>query len=103
MARQKIREFDAKKLLLENLQQEYQALLIDSHTTIENLPTQYPWLLQQKLVIKPDQLFGKRGKLGLVLLNADFSQIKEYLKDYMNKKVTIGKATDKFTHFLIEP
>ncbi|HLD39860.1 MAG TPA: ATP citrate lyase citrate-binding domain-containing protein [Candidatus Nanoarchaeia archaeon] len=103
MARQKIREFDAKKLLLENLQQEYQALLIDSHTTIENLPTQYPWLLQQKLVIKPDQLFGKRGKLGLVLLDADFQQVKEYLKQHLNREITIGKATDKLTHFLIEP
>ena len=103
MARQKIREFDAKKLLLENLQQEYQAVLIDSHTNIENLPMQHPWLLQQNLVIKPDLLFGKRGKLGLVLLNANLQQVKEYLKQHLNKEITIGKATDKLTHFLIEP
>ena len=103
MARVKIREFDAKKLLLENLKQEYKAALIDSNTSLDTLPLQHPWLLQEKLIIKPDQLFGKRGKLGLVLLNGDFSQIKEYLKEHLNKEITIGKATDKLTHFLIEP
>jgi len=103
MARVKIREFDAKKLLLKYLKQEYQAVLIDPSTNLENLPAQHPWLLQEKLVIKPDQLFGKRGKLGLVLLNADFQQVKEYLQQYLNKEITIGKATDRLTHFLIEP
>ncbi|MEK6939960.1 MAG: ATP-grasp domain-containing protein, partial [Nanoarchaeota archaeon] len=103
MARVKIREFDAKRLLLQNLKQEYKGILIDSNTDLETLPQQYPWLLQEKLVIKPDQLFGKRGKLGLVLLNADFNQAKEYLKENLNKEITIGKATDKLTHFLIEP
>ena len=103
MARVKIREFDAKKLLLENLHQEYKAVLIDSTTNIDTLQQQYPWLLEEKLVIKPDQLFGKRGKLGLVLLNADFQQIKHYLQLHLNREITIGKATDKLTHFLIEP
>ena len=103
MARVKIREYDAKKLLLENLQQEYRAVVMDSTTNVDTLPQQHPWLLQDKLVIKPDQLFGKRGKLGLVLLNADFQQVKEYLKEHLNKEITIGKSTDKLTHFLIEP
>ncbi len=103
MARVKIREFDAKKLLLEKLKQDYKGILIDNSTNLESLPQQYPWLLQEKLVIKPDQLFGKRGKLGLVLLNANFQQVKEYLKEYFNKEITIGKATDRLTHFLVEP
>src|SRR3989344_3948313 len=103
MARVKIREFDAKKLILEKLHQEYQGLLIDSATEVNTLPLQHPWLLNQKLAIKPDQLFGKRGKLGLVLLKADFKQVNEYLKKYLNQEIPIGKATDKLTHFLIEP
>ena len=103
MARQKIREYDAKRLLLENLKQEYRAIPIDSSTTLDTLPPKHPWLLQERLVIKPDQLFGKRGKLGLVLLNADFPQVKEYLQQHLNKEMTIGKAVDKLTHFLIEP
>jgi len=103
MARVKIREFDAKNLLLKNLKQEYLAVLVDQDTDLNILSQQHPWLLNNKLVIKPDQLFGKRGKLGLVLLNADFQQVKEYLQQYLNKEITIGKATDKLTHFLIEP
>ena len=78
-------------------------ILIEPATNLEKLPKEYPWLLQEKLVIKPDQLFGKRGKLGLVLLDADFNQVKQYLQEHMNKEITIGKATDKLTHFLIEP
>src|SRR3989338_6097929 len=103
MASVKIREFDAKNLLLKNLKQEYLAVLVDPDTDLNILSQQHPWLLNNKLVIKPDQLFGKRGKLGLVLLNADFQQVKEYLQQYLNKEITIGKATDKLTHFLIEP
>lgn len=103
MARVKIREFDAKKLLLENLKQEYKGALIDPSTNLETLPQQHPWLAKEKLVIKPDQLFGKRGKLGLVLLDADFNQIKEYLRQHLNKEITIRNVTDDLTHFLIEP
>src|SRR3989344_6176766 len=103
MARVKIREFDAKRLLLENLKQEYRGILVDSSTDLNALPQRYHWLLEEKLVIKPDQLFGKRGKLGLVLLDATLEQVKEYLLDHMNKEITIGKVTDKLTHFLIEP
>jgi|SRR3989344_2142986 len=103
MARVKIREFDAKKLILAKLNQEYKGILIDSATDLEQLSLQHPWILQEKLTVKPDQLFGKRGKLGLVLLNADFNQVKEYLKENVNKEIAIGKTTDKLTHFLIEP
>src|SRR3989344_1545048 len=103
MARVKIREFEAKKLLLKNLKQEYRGILVDSSTNLNVLAQQYPWILQEKLVVKPDQLFGKRGKLGLVLLDADFQSVKEYLQQNMGREFTIGKATDKLTHFLIEP
>ncbi|MDP3698694.1 MAG: ATP citrate lyase citrate-binding domain-containing protein [Nanoarchaeota archaeon] len=103
MARVKIREFDAKNLILAKLNRIYKGILIDSTTNLEQLSLQYPWILQEKLTVKPDQLFGKRGKLGLVLLNADFQQVKGYLQRHLNKEITIGKATDKLTHFLIEP
>ncbi|MEK6899610.1 MAG: ATPase, partial [Nanoarchaeota archaeon] len=103
MARQKIREYDAKKLILSDLKQNYKGILIEPATDLENLPKEYPWLLEKKLVIKPDQLFGKRKKLGLVLLDADFQQVKQYLQEHMNKEFTICKATDRLTHFLIEP
>ena len=101
MARVKIREYDAKGLLLEKLGfPSYKGVLITPETNLESLSA---WTRNEKLTVKPDQLFGKRGKLGLVLLNADFQQVKEYLKQHLNKEITIGKATGTLTHFLIEP
>ena len=52
---------------------------------------------------KPDQLFGKRKKHNLVLLNADFNTVREWITNHRNKEVTIGNATGELTHFLIEP
>lgn len=111
MARQKIREYDAKRILAAHLEHysagkiniSFQSILIGPHTNLEDLPTIHPWILEQKLAIKPDQLFGRRGKLGLVLLNASFEEVKAYLTTNRNKQITIGKATDTLTHFLIEP
>ncbi|MCK4429362.1 MAG: ATPase, partial [Candidatus Aenigmarchaeota archaeon] len=50
-----------------------------------------------------DQLFGKRGKHGLIKANATFDEAREWIKERMNKEVTVGRVTDKLTHFLIEP
>lgn len=40
---------------------------------------------QTKLVVKPDCLFGKRGKHDLVGLNLDFAQAEQFIKARMNK------------------
>ncbi len=77
--------------------------LIDPQTSIDDLAKQNPWLKNEKLVVKPDQLIGKRGKHKLILLNATFEEAKKGLNERMNRDVTIGKVTDKLTHFLIEP
>ena len=52
---------------------------------------------------KQDKLLGKRGKLGLVLAQAPFLEVADYLNHHRNKEITIGRATDQLTHFLIEP
>jgi ATP citrate (pro-S)-lyase len=49
--------------------------------------SQQPWLLTTKLVVKPDMLFGKRGKSGLVALNLDFDQVKEFVKERLGVEV----------------
>lgn len=81
----------------------FNSILVSPDVNLETLPALYPWLLEQKLVVKPDQLFGKRGKLGLVLLDADYEQVKNFIKNHSQQDITIGKATDKLTHFIIEP
>ncbi len=104
MARYKLREYDAKRILAENIGGIHvQNLLVAPNTNLNSLPQEHSWLLTTKLIVKPDQLFGKRKQLGLVLVNADFGQVKEFILNHQNKPLTIGKATDILTHFLIEP
>lgn len=40
-----------------------------------------------RLVVKPDMLFGKRGKSGLVGLNLDLAQVAEFVKERIGKEV----------------
>ncbi|HIH13465.1 TPA: ATPase [Candidatus Woesearchaeota archaeon] len=107
MASKKIREYDAKRLILARLPKgiaaAYRGVLVGPTTKLDALPKQFPWLVKEKLAVKPDQLFGKRKQYNLVLLHSDFAGVKKFILAHRNKKVTIGKATDALTHFLIEP
>jgi ATP-citrate lyase beta-subunit len=78
-------------------------VLVDPKTKINDLPKKYKWLNKEKLVVKPDQLFGKRGKHGLIIANATFEDVKKWITQRMNKETTVGRVTDKLTHFIIEP
>ena len=111
MAQRGIREFRGKKMMAKYWTEYFPNLakydgkivLVDPQRDMDELAKQNPWLKQEKLVVKPDQLIGKRGKHNLILLNATFDEAKKWLNERMNKDVTIGKVTDKLTHFLIEP
>jgi ATP-citrate lyase beta-subunit len=111
MAQRGIREYDGKKMLA-NYWTEYiskdfkfpgKVALVDPKTKLDDLPKKYTWLKDEKLVVKPDQLFGKRGKHGLIKANATYPEVKKWIKERMNKETKVGKVTDKLTHFLIEP
>jgi len=62
-----------------------------------------PWLTSQKLVVKPDQLIKRRGKLGLIKVNADFPTVKTWVAEKMAQNQKIGKATGKLRKFIVEP
>lgn len=53
---------------------------MNESTEFTELTNQEPWLSSTKLVVKPDMLFGKRGKSGLVALNLDLAQVAEFVK-----------------------
>lgn len=53
-----------------------------------------PWLSSSKLVVKPDMLFGKRGKSGLVALNLDLAQVAEFVKEQLGKEVNVTTLLD---------
>lgn len=57
-------------------------------TDFTELTNKEPWLSSTKLVVKPDMLFGKRGKSGLVALNLDLAQVAEFVKKRLGVEVT---------------
>jgi ATP-citrate lyase beta-subunit len=111
MAQRGIREYDGKKMLAKYWSEYFstsfsypgKVVLVDPETKLDALPKKYKWLTTEKLVVKPDQLFGKRGKHGLIKADATFSEVKKWVKQRMNKDTKVGKVTDKLTHFIIEP
>jgi len=110
MAQRGIREYEGKKMLARYWSEYFKGIkkyegklaLVNPKTDMDALIKENPWLRKEKLVVKPDQLFGKRGKHNLILLDATFEQVKDWIKERMNKEITIGKATDKLSHFLIQ-
>ncbi|MFH0799500.1 MAG: ATP citrate lyase citrate-binding domain-containing protein [Pseudomonadota bacterium] len=111
MAQRGIREYDAKRMLATELPRflggkfayEGKAALVKPDTDLDALAKALPWLAKTKLVVKPDQLFGKRGKHGLLLINADWDAARKWIGERMNKETSVGKVSGKLTHFLVEP
>ncbi|XP_054156443.1 ATP-citrate synthase-like [Oppia nitens] len=76
---------------------------VTEDTDFNDLIAQNPWLKHERLVVKPDQLIKRRGKLGLILVNADIDGVKKWVSERMSKDIQIGKATGKLRSFIIEP
>ena len=111
MAQRGIREYEGKKILFDGLAKSIPSFkgksaklaLVQPDTDLKQLVKDHPWLFKEKLVAKPDQLFGKRGKHGLLCLNADWKTASKWIADRMNKTVTVGKTTGELNTFMIEP
>jgi len=114
MAQKGIREYDAKRLLGSAVAQtggglrfDHRLALVTPERGLEALANDHPWLRSERLVVKPDQLFGKRGKNNLLLVDAGFEEAETWIDDRMGKTVTItqttGTTTGTLTHFLVEP
>ncbi|XP_038885164.1 ATP-citrate synthase alpha chain protein 1 [Benincasa hispida] len=109
MARKKIREYDSKRLLKEHFKRisgrelPIQSAKVTESTDFNELVEREPWLSSSKLVVKPDMLFGKRGKSGLVALNLDLAQVAAFVKERVGKEVTMGGCKGPITTFIVEP
>ena len=64
-------------------------------TDFTELTNQEPWLSSKKLVVKPDMLFGKRGKSGLVALKLDLAEVAEFVKARLGSEVNDLKLSDR--------
>lgn len=111
MAQRGIREYHGKKMLARHLDAyledktgyDGKIVLVDSNTDWEALKKDNQWLTTEKLVAKPDQLFGKRGKHGLVLVNKDFAETRKWIEERLGKKQVVNGIEGTLTHFIIEP
>ncbi len=52
---------------------------------------------------KPDQLLKRRGKLGLVKVNASLDEAREWIGERMGKELKVESAVGKLSNFIVEP
>ena len=104
MARKGIREYDAKRMLSTALTgYDGRVVLVGPGEDLRAKAEAYPWLKTEKLVAKPDQLFGKRGKNKLICLGKGLEETAAWIDERMNKEVTLlSGITGTLTHFLVE-
>ncbi len=90
MARVKLSEYDAKRLLLPSFGQIFSGFSATPVTTVKELTTHFG---ETNLVVKVDQGVKKRGKRGLIRVNCT-------VKDVIN---AIKIWSPQWSHFFVEP
>jgi len=71
----KLSEYQTKLLYSLFFKKKFNFVEINSTTNFEELVSKNPWLLSNKLVCKPDQFIKRRGKSGLVILDANWNDV----------------------------
>jgi len=127
MAQKAIREYDAKSILAKhwdkyfpNFTYAYETVMVQNGSELKEAAKENAWLNEKTLVAKPDMLFGKRGKNGLVLFkDAKPGDVKlEKAASWIDEKSSEKQAVyfsfdgdeptgepsvDMLTHFVVEP
>lgn len=127
MAQKAIREYDAKSILAKhwdkyfpNFTYAYETVLVQNGSELAEAAKEKTWLNEKALVAKPDMLFGKRGKNGLVLFRdakpGDVSLAKaiSWIDEKSSKEQAVyfsfdgdtptgEPSVDMLTHFVVEP
>ncbi|XP_030757355.1 ATP-citrate synthase isoform X2 [Sitophilus oryzae] len=107
MSAKAIREATGKNLINQRLGDTAAAQCrfasINPDTKFSEVVANNPWLKTDRLVVKPDQLIKRRGKLGLIAVNKTLDEVQKWIGDRMNKDQKIGQASGKLKNFIIEP
>ncbi|CAA6816105.1 MAG: ATP-citrate (pro-S-)-lyase, subunit 1 (EC [uncultured Sulfurovum sp.] len=127
MAQKAIREYDAKSILAKHWDKyfpdftyAYETVMVQNGTELKDAAQANTWLNEKTLVAKPDMLFGKRGKNGLVLFkdakpgDVKLEKAVSWIDDksstpqnvyfsFDGDKPTGEPSVDKLTHFIVEP
>jgi ATP-citrate lyase beta-subunit len=110
LARKAIREYQGKNLIYKFFNEyipkpwnyPFNCVEITPNTDLNRLTEKFPWLKNEKLVVKPDQIIGKRGKGGLLKINIGIDEVIEFIKGLRNKKVKIQEQEGILEYFIIE-
>lgn len=127
MAQKAIREFDAKSILAKHWDKyfpgfsyAYETIMVQNGSELTKAAKEKTWLKEKALVAKPDMLFGKRGKNGLVLFKdskpGDVSLAKavSWIDEKSSQKQSVSFSfegdtptgepkVDMLTNFIVEP
>ncbi len=110
MASKSIYEAAVKQIIAAELPKYYpewkyhnKLVVIDCDTDIDKIIEENSWVKEQKVVVKPDQLFGKRGKANLILLDAGCDEMKEFCIEKLDNFCEIGNLKGKLERMLVEP
>ncbi len=119
MAQRAIREYDGKKLFAQNwdkyfkgLNYPFESVLVTSGEELLKKAEEpgYEWLKTKPLVVKPDMLFGKRGKNNLVLFKVNkpgdvtLEDAAKWIDEKRSQETTLlSGQKGVLTHFIVEP
>ncbi len=119
MAQKAIREYDGKALFAKHWNEyfdgfhySFKSVLVTSGDKLREKAKEhgFEWLNQEPLVAKPDMLFGKRGKNGLVLFKVEkpgdvtLEDAAKWIDEKRSHDVTLlSGEKGQLTHFIVEP
>jgi len=119
MAQKAIREYDGKALFAKHWNEyfdgfhyPFKSVLVTSGDELREKAKEhgFEWLNQEPLVAKPDMLFGKRGKNGLVLFKVEkpgdvtLEDAAKWIDEKRSHDVTLlSGEKGQLTHFIVEP
>ncbi len=119
MAQRAIREYDGKAIFakhwneyFDGFQYSFKSVLVTSADELRQKAQEhgFEWLNQESLVVKPDMLFGKRGKNGLVLFKVEkpgdvtLEDAAKWIEEKQSHEVTLLTGQKGLlTHFIVEP
>ena len=70
---------------------------------LDRTQEQHAWLSETKLVAKPDMLIKRRGKAGLLKLNATWQDARQWIEERAGKKQQVEHVSGYLRTFLVEP
>ncbi len=111
MAQRAVHEGDVKRMLARWLGDhgggrysvEDRFVQVTPDVAADEIAREHPWLLSERLVVKPDQLIKRRGKAGLLLIDADWPTAQAWIAGHMRQDVQIDDMRGQIDTFLIEP